>query len=176
MSRALPRLAAIALTFATFAHAGATPAGAQELFASASALTLAAREAKPAQALLFPVAARETLASTASTGAPDFSRIRRPAVLPVLYATTALTQVLDAHSTLSALNRGAREANPLMQGASTHSGSLMAVKAGAAIGTVYMAEKMWRRNRAGAIAAIVAMNAVTAVVAAHNYAVAARLR
>ena len=74
---------------------------------------------------------------------------------------------------MTALNRGAREANPLMQGAATHSGALLAVKAGAAIGTVFMAEKMWRRNRAGAIATMVAMNAVTAVVAAHNYAVAA---
>ena len=176
MFRALPRLAAVALTLGLLVHVSARPAMAQELSAPTSLLTLASISPVSAQAPLFTVT-REPLAATAApTAAPDFSRIRRPSVLPALYAMTAVTQALDAHSTFAALGRGAREANPLMQGAANHGGALLAVKAGAAIGTVYMAEKMWRRNRAGAIAAIVAMNVVTAAIAAHNYAVAARLR
>jgi hypothetical protein len=175
MSRALPRLAMVALTFGSLVHASVTPASAQELPAPASLLT-AANGTAATKAPLFPVTHSEAVAVTAAPGAPDFSRIRRPSVLPALYAATVVTQALDAHSTFSALRHGAREANPLMQGAVSHGGALLAVKAGAAIGTVFMAEKMWRRNRAGAIAAIVAMNVVTAAIAAHNYSVAARLR
>jgi hypothetical protein len=175
MSRALPRLAAVALTFGSLVHASVRPASAQELLAPVSLLT-AANGTAATKAPLFPVAHSEAVAVTATPGAPDFSRIRRPSVLPALYAATAVTQALDAHSTFSALRHGAREANPLMQGAASHRGALLAVKAGAAIGSVFMAEKMWRRNRAGAIAAIVAMNVVTAAIAAHNYSVAARLR
>jgi hypothetical protein len=95
--------------------------------------------------------------------------------LPALYAVTAVTQLLDAHSTMAALGKGAREANPVMQGVATHGGALLAVKAGAAVGTVFMAEKMWRRNRAGAIATMVLVNVVTGAIAAHNYSVASRL-
>jgi hypothetical protein len=176
MSRALPRLAAVALTLAWCAHFSASAAAAQELIAPASLATLTLSGTAAAPAPLFAVTQRDTFAAAAAPGAPDFSRIRRPSVLPALYALTAVTQALDAHSTFVALGRGAREANPLMQGAASHGGALLAVKAGAAIGTVFMAEKMWRRNRAGAIAAIVAMNVVTTVIAAHNYSVAARLR
>jgi hypothetical protein len=77
---------------------------------------------------------------------------------------------------MTALNRGAREANPLMQGAASNGGTLLAVKAGVAAGSIFVAEKLWRRNRAGAIATMVALNVVTAAIAAHNYAVASRLR
>jgi hypothetical protein len=48
------------------------------------------------------------------------------------------------------------------------------VKAGAAAGTIYFAEKLWRRNRVGAVAMMVVVNGVTAAVVAHNYKVADR--
>src|SRR6476660_7455901 len=41
-------------------------------------------------------------------------------LLAALYATTALTQGLDAHSTLTALNAGATERNPLMSYLTSH--------------------------------------------------------
>jgi hypothetical protein len=77
---------------------------------------------------------------------------------------------------MTAMSRGAREANPVMQGVASNGGALVAVKAGIAAGSILVAEKMWRRNRAGAIATMVALNVVTAAVAAHNYRVASQLR
>ena len=155
MSRALPRLAALLLTVGPLAHVAAAPAAAQELVGPAALLTLVASDTPSTLSPLFPATRRNRGVgrSRSSTTAPDFSRIRRPTVLPALYAVTVLTQVLDAHSTMSALSRGAREVNPVMQGAASNGGTLLAVKVGAAVGTVFMAEKLWRRNRAAAIAA-----------------------
>jgi hypothetical protein len=176
MSCTFARLSAVILTMVAVTGMSATPASAQELVASTSLLTLRPSDAPSASGFLFPLATGATaMAESSSNMAPDFSRLRRPALLPALYAVTAVTQLLDAHSTMAALGNGAREANPVMQGVATHGGALLAVKAGAAIGTVFVAEKMWRRNRAGAIATMVLVNAVTGAIAAHNYSVASRL-
>jgi hypothetical protein len=177
MSCALPRLAAVMLTVVSLGHVAATPAAGEELAVSATFLTLAPRDTPSVPAPLFPTTLRSAaLSAAAAPLAPDFSRIHRPSVLPALYALTAVTQLLDAHSTRTALGNGAREANPVMQGVAGNSGALLAVKMGAAVGTVFFAENVWRRNRAGAIAMLVAVNVATAAIAAHNYSVAARLR
>ena len=176
MSRTLPRLAALLLTVSA-AHVATAPAAAEELVGSATLLTLVASDTRPALLPLFPATTRGAAATEAAgTIAPDFSRIRRPKLLPPLYAVTVLTQVLDAHSTMTALGRGGREMNPLMQGVASNRGALLAVKMGAAAGTVFVAEKLWRRNRVAAIALMVAVNAATAGIAAHNYSVASGLR
>jgi hypothetical protein len=128
------------------------------------------------ESVLFP-AGRPSRADVAfPPNAPDFTRLRRPSLLPALYATNIALQALDAHSTVTALNRGAREANPLMTGVVDNRGALLAVKVGAAASTIYFAEKLWRRNRVAAIALMAAVNGVSAIVVAHNYRVAARLR
>jgi hypothetical protein len=102
---------------------------------------------------------------------------KRPIALPAMYAMQAALQALDAHSTYSALNRGAVEANPLMQGVVQNKGAMMAVKAGVAAGTILLAERMWKRgNRVGAIATMLVANGVTAMVVANNYRVAQSLR
>ena len=178
MSGTLPRLAALLLTVAPLSHVAAAPAAAQELVGPAALLTVVASDTSATLSPLFP-ATPGTAASTggaAGTTAPDFSRIRRPKLLPALYAVTVLTQVLDAHSTTSALSRGGREVNPVMQGVASNRGALLAVKMGAAAGTVFVAEKLWRRNRTAAIALMVAVNVATAGIAAHNYSVASQLR
>ena len=175
MSRTFARLSAVVLTIVAVNGMVPRPAAAQELVASTSLLTLRPSNAPSAPALLFPVTGAAALTETSGNMTPDFSRLRRPALLPALYAATVVTQLLDAHSTMSALGHGAREANPVMQGVATHGSALLAVKAGAALGTVFVAEKMWRRNRAGAIATMVLANVVTGAIAAHNYSVASRL-
>jgi hypothetical protein len=173
MPRALPRFAAVIVAAVALTHFSVRPVDAQELAATAGLLTVASTDATS----IAPASLTSAdLTFTESASAPDFSRIRRPSVLPMLYATTALTQALDAHSTMTAMSRGAREANPVMQGVAGNGGALMAVKAGIAAGSIFAAEKMWRRNRAGAIATMVALNVVTAAVAAHNYRVASQLR
>jgi hypothetical protein len=102
---------------------------------------------------------------------------KRPMALPAMYAMQAALQALDAHSTYSAINRGAVEANPLMQGVVQNKGAMMAVKAGVAAGTIFLAERMWKRgNRMGAVATMLVANGVTAMVVANNYRVSQSLR
>jgi Domain of unknown function (DUF5658) len=178
MSRTFPGVGALLLSVASIAHVGAAPASAQELVRSSTVLTLVGSDTPATLLPLFPATHRSPALTetTASTIGPDFSRIRRPKLLPALYAATVLTQVLDAHSTRSALSRGAREVNPVMQGVASNGATLLAVKVGAAAGTVFIAEKLWRRNRVAAIAMMVAVNVATAGIAAHNYSVASRLQ
>src|SRR5688500_5279111 len=62
------------------------------------------------------------------TDAPE----KRPAALPVLYATFGALQMADAYSTRRAIGTGAVEANPLMKQAAGSSGTMYAVKAASA--------------------------------------------
>lgn len=91
---------------------------------------------------------------------------RRPGTLPALYATYAGLQVLDIYSTKRAIATGATEANPLMrQGGSVRT---IAIKAAAGAGTIFFAERVWKKNRVGAIVLMAALNGVSAAVVAHN--------
>ncbi len=183
MVRMLPRFVAGFAAVITLSLCTSLPAAAQEQLASAALTPTGLVPRATSASALFPAppAAAQIAAPgigrvEATIDAPDFSRLRRPALLPALYATTVALQALDAHSTMTALDRGAREANPLMKGVAGHSGAMLAVKAGAAAGTIYFAEKLWRRNRVAAVALMVAVNGVTAAVVAHNYKVASRLQ
>jgi len=87
MSRTFARLSAVILTMVAATSMSATPAAAQELGASTSLLTLRPSDAPFAPALVFPLTTGATaMAETSSNMAPDFSRLRRPALLPALYA------------------------------------------------------------------------------------------
>jgi hypothetical protein len=93
----------------------------------------------------------------------------RPTLLPVLYASYAGLQAYDIYSTRQALARGAREVNPLMQGAVQNNTTMIALKASVTAGTILAAERMWKKNnKVGAIAVLVASNSVAAIVAARN--------
>jgi len=173
MTRVFPRFAAVFLLVIPLTHAGAVTLAAQDLVTPAVLLTVRAADAASAEVRSAQPSPATTLPAR---GAADFSHLTRPSVLPALYVATAVTQALDAHSTLLALRAGAQEANPFMRGTTTRPGAFLALKAGTAAGTILLAEKLWSRNRGGAIAAMVALNAVTSVIVAHNYAVAARLR
>jgi hypothetical protein len=189
MFRALPRVAATFVVLAVCAGIGATPARAEEDAAIAALARLDLERAEaglPRAALtrtvLFPTApaavsgAQRPVEALRPAPTAGFSGIRRPALLPALYATNVALQALDAHSTLTALNRGAREANPVMQPVVGNRSALLAVKAGAAAGTIYFAEKLWRRNRVGAVAMMAVVNGVSAAIVAHNYKVASQMR
>lgn len=86
-----------------------------------------------------------------------------------LYVTTATVQMLDVHSTVQAMSRGAVEANPLMAGLVQHRGAFVAAKAGVAAMTIYAARHLARSNKAGAIVAMVAINSAYAMIVANNY-------
>jgi hypothetical protein len=89
-----------------------------------------------------------------------------------MYASFATLQVLDYHSTTSALSRGVgREANPLVRPIAEHPAGFIAVKAGATAGIIWASERMWKKHPVGAVVFMVAANSAMAVVVAHNYSV-----
>jgi hypothetical protein len=101
---------------------------------------------------------------------------RRPAALLPLYVGFATLQALDARSTMTALGNGATEANPLLGGITDHSGAFLALKMGAAAGTIFVTEKLWKRNPVAAVALMVGLNSAYAIIVAHNYQVARGMR
>lgn len=133
--------------------------------AAVATLTVAALPARAADA-----------AEAAGTAAPAIvvparveRALSRPAVLPALYVSYAALQAYDIYSTRQAIARGAREANPLMQGVVGNPGAFIALKAGVAAGTILAAERLWKNDKkAAAIGVMVASNLVATVVASRN--------
>jgi uncharacterized protein DUF5658 len=117
------------------------------------------------------------LAAAVSASAQErdvIARTKRPAVLMPLYVTFVGLQALDVHSTMSAVGSGAREANPMMRSAVGNPAGMVVLKAGTAVGVVFLTEKVWRHNRTAAIVTMFALNSAYITVAAHNYQTAAR--
>jgi len=110
-----------------------------------------------------------TLASAAAAGQAETLRHERPAALVPLYITFAGLQAVDVHSTMNALEAGAREANPVVRGAIGNPTAMILLKSGTAAGVVLITEKLWRRNRTAAILSMIALNSAYATIAAHNY-------
>jgi hypothetical protein len=99
----------------------------------------------------------------------EFGRPTRPAILPSLYVSFAALQAADGCLTMSGLARGASEANPLLRGAVGNAAVFWAVKSGATLTSIYVAERLWRRNhRVEAIAVMIVSNGILAGVAVHN--------
>lgn len=86
--------------------------------------------------------------------------------LAALYGTYGTLQVMDVSTTRKALSSGARERNPLMNNGNL--AAMVAVKAAAGASTIYFAERMWKKNRAGAVIVMAALNGVSAAIVAHN--------
>jgi len=189
MVRSLPSVAAAVLVGIGISQ---SPAAAQDLLAANTASSAVLYSAVP----LAPVPASVTLSAAAvatkaesaspaeSTGPKFFHAFvtpkeapSRPIALPALYAMQAGLQAMDVRSTFTAISLGAHEANPIMKPLAKNQATMMAVKAGVAATTILMSEKMWRGgNKMGAIVSMVAANAVTAMVVAHNYRVVNQLQ
>jgi len=101
---------------------------------------------------------------------------RRGALLSSLYVSFVALQVMDAHSTALALNRGARESNPLMAPFSDNTAALIAVKAGTTAGVLYMTDRVRRHNRLASILIMAAANSAYATIVSKNYRIASELR
>jgi Domain of unknown function (DUF5658) len=93
---------------------------------------------------------------------------RSPALV-LLYGGFAALQAVDAHSTILASESGRRETNPVLASMSGNAAAIVAVKAAATVGTIWLTEKLWRRNRGAAIGLMIAMNAAYAIVVVRNY-------
>lgn len=92
----------------------------------------------------------------------------RPKLLPALYVAFAAVQVADVYSTRRAVRAGAVEANPLMKEAAGSSSGMLIAKAASGAASIYFAEKMWKKNRKGAVLVMAAINGVTAAIVANN--------
>lgn len=94
------------------------------------------------------------------------------ATLKSLYASTAIMQGLDVHSTMAVLKHGGGEANPLMGGLVKNKAAFIGVKAAVAASTILAARQIGKRNKVAAIVTLVAINSAYAFVVQHNYRVA----
>lgn len=160
MSRRL--FVTFALVVLGFAPWSARDARAQERPASPINLTAAVESA-----------VSETVAATEQFQYPIAPPQRRisPTMMS-LYASTAIMQSLDVHSTLLALDRGAAEANPIMKGIVKNKAAFIAMKAGVAAGTIMAARHTSKKNRLAAVVSLVAINSAYAMIVNHNYKVA----
>lgn len=163
----MSRRVVVALSFMVAGFVGVAPAAAQERVQLDLSAALAATVVPPVvlTAGQLPVKFES-----------DLSRSGPSPLMTSLYASTAVMQVLDVHSTLLALDRGAVEANPLMSGASRHKAAFIALKAGVAFSTVMAARNMSKRNKVAAVLTLVAINSAYAMIVNHNYKVARGLR
>jgi hypothetical protein len=150
----------------------ACPRIAAAFFASALACNAASAQELPAVSL--QEAARSQAVPTAApagitSAGVALARQPRPGALVPLYASFATLQVLDAHSTSRALDRGAVEANPVMKGLAGNPTALLALKAAGTAGVIFASERMWKKNRTAAVLFMVAANSAMAWVVQHNY-------
>jgi hypothetical protein len=102
--------------------------------------------------------------------------MKRPPALPALYVSFATLQMLDAASTFRALGQGATEANPALGGIASNKGAMLGVKVGVTAGTIFLTEKLWKKNRVAAIGLMAVLNGAYAAIVAHNYRVSASLK
>lgn len=137
----------------------------------AETLTIVADEPQPRQAQTSPQSRFDTRVARSDLRR---STLKRPPGLLPLYVTFATLQMLDAHSTTKALQSGGVEGNTLVASFAGNSGALYAVKIGTAAETIYLGEKIWRKNRFGALLTMVAVNSAYAMIVQHNYGVANR--
>ena len=95
---------------------------------------------------------------------------RDRALFGTLYTSFAALQAMDVHSTVRAIDGGAKELNPLVGGIAGNGSALLATKAGAAATTIFLAEKVRKRSRIGALLLMAGINSGYAIIVARNYA------
>ena len=104
---------------------------------------------------------------------------RRPSPMrgsmTAMYLAYGTLQVLDVHSTLRAVGAGAVEANPLVRPIVSTPAGLISLKAASALGTVYLVERLRKRNPTAAFAFAVGVNSLYTIAVVHNYRVGTRM-
>lgn len=92
---------------------------------------------------------------------------KRPGLLLPLYVSAGVLQAMDLYTTSRGMNAGAHETNPLVRNG--NAGTTLALKAATTGVGIVIAEKLWKKNKGAAIAAMVATNVVTGAIVANNY-------
>ncbi len=94
---------------------------------------------------------------------------KRPGPLPGLYASLGALQGADLWLTRRAVDRGAREANPLMRVGARNAAVGIAIKAASTASTIFVVERLWKDNhRTAAVVTMIAINSAMTAVVAHN--------
>lgn len=94
-------------------------------------------------------------------------KLERPRALMPLYAMQLTLNGLDVHSTMRALEAGHREGNPLFKAGSAK--KMIGAKVASSALSVYLAEKLWKKNRIAAVVMMASVNAGMMAVVANNY-------
>ena len=117
-------------------------------------------------------ASAQALASSADAASAEVQAEQgverdRPRVLMPLYAMQITLNGLDVHSTMRALDAGHREGNPLLGDGSAK--TMIGAKVASSALSVYLAEKLWKKNRVAAVVMVAGVNAGLMAVVANNY-------
>jgi hypothetical protein len=168
MSRQI--VAAVTVLFGLFGS-GVAQAMAQDVEGDAAAISIAAATPGIVRALQL-----DDQIGGATLERPSMPGLGGRALMGSLYASTAVMQALDIHSTLKGLDRGAVESNPLMAGLTSNKAAFIATKVGVAAGTILAARHVAKRNKVAAALTLVALNSAYAVVVSRNYKIAGGLR
>ena len=96
-------------------------------------------------------------------------RRERPHGLAPLYASFAVLQALDVHSTLSAVHDGAVERNRVIAPLVNNPPAFVAFKAAAPAGTIVAVDRVAKHNRVAGYALMFALNSAYTFVVIHNY-------
>lgn len=93
-----------------------------------------------------------------------------------LYIATPIVHAVDGVSTMQVIDLGGRELNPLMAPQVRNRAVFVATKAGIVSAEIYLAHRIARDHKVGAILALAALHTGYALVAAHNFRVARAMR
>lgn len=114
---------------------------------------------------------------TATGQAVDITAPRRPWPLPALYGSAIFLHACDTYLSLSALNAGASELNPVLKPFTNRPVAFIAVKAGLTAASIAGAESMWKNSHRGrAVVLMLLTNAMMVGITAHNAAVLQTIR
>ena len=106
--------------------------------------------------------------STLAIAGEKEATMKRPAILPAMYVTSAAVQAMDVYSTTMALKAGARESNPVAAPFAGNPGSMIGLKVVSTASAIYFTEKMWKTNPVKAVLVLAAINSATAMISMHN--------
>ncbi len=178
MSASVRRLFSAVACAGVLVAGSALPVSAADLFEDPQAPKPAVDMTLASNAPFVPSVKAPALTADTQTPPPVLSLPRRdtgfaaPALRRSLIVSFGALQALDAHSTMKALKAGGSEANPLMSGIVSKPAAFYAVKAGTAVATALMAEKMSRNHPKAAMVMMAVLNSAYVAIVAHNYRVA----
>jgi hypothetical protein len=132
--------------------------------------TSTAQDLEPGRAEILPLNVRMTAPAGGLWETPVWwEPLARGRVLPTLYVGLIALEAYDGYSTSRGLKNGAVESNTLLRRLAANPTALWAVKGGATFVSIYMAERLWRKNHRGqAIALMVVTNGLMTAVAFNN--------